>query len=146
MKISMSQVLRALTLRNRKSPTSREKDIIAAFVERWPDQEDNLKNFQARPSCNCRYDIMEAMVAKPEELQTFLKVVNPRKDAEVDLTTLPKRNEAPSVNHGAGLVEIIDDTPEAYAELLGEMRVNRVHYRGLQIRPIKDGRLMVYFY
>ncbi len=159
MKIALEQVLAEL-LPIGASPQADERELMALFLDQWPDQTANLHSYRAKPDCNCKNQILQRMAQTPEFLNTLLDRLKALRGKTFFYTgetvppppvsggaTMPVNQSLPQpkVYHLAGQVRRIANVPEAYLALITDLRRQGGRYAGLSV--VQDGKdLLVFFY
>lgn len=150
--VTMSTLLDMLRQRDKARPTENEKVIYRAFVKLWPNARRALTSFIRNPSCgSCRADLTEYLVGDASKVLAFLKEVDP--DEQWDLRPFSSQQTShqqqapriPSVTM-RGQCRDIKDTPEAYADLMDELKRENARYAGLAVRPLAKDMVRIYFY
>lgn len=143
-------LLDMLRQRRHTSPTEEEVRVYDAFLKIWPNARRVLYSFIRNPSCgSCRAALTEHLTSDAGKVLLFLNELNP--DQEWDLRALdksvPRRmtTAVPSISL-YGQVREIDDTSEAYADFMDDLRRDNAKFRGFAVSHIEGGKLRLYFY
>lgn len=158
-KIALEQVLAEL-LPVGPSPQADERELIDLFKSLWPDQQQNLLSFRAKPDCQCKNQMMQRMAQTPELLHQLLDRLKatrgktffysgdqppPQPVTGGAVLSVDQSLPQPKVFHLAGQVRKIPNTPEAYLQLLAGLRQQGGRYTGLSVVKT-DQELLVFFY
>jgi hypothetical protein len=132
--LQVGQVVGALRYKDPNKPAAEEVGRRKRFISRYPTQEANLLSYQENPSCKCAGE-MAAMISKdPEGASAAASFIM---DQPVTVVT-PK--------NVAGTLTTIENTPEAYRELISGMAQRAEQHRGLSAVLLPDGKLQILFW
>ena len=119
----------------------------------WPAIRPSLSRYRTTPHCSsCRAEVLQLAGHQPGRILQFFHALSP--GTEFDLSPLldgaPDRPTAPQPAvrppNLAGQTRDIADTPEAYAELMEELRRGSAQFRGLSVLHLSAQTLRIYFY
>jgi hypothetical protein len=132
--LSIRDVLSKLRYQNAAAPTDAESIFRLKFLQFFPDQKENINSYQENPGCRCVSKIVEAIQKDREITASALKSMFDGEDVSI---SFPRSITCE--------VRTIENTDEAYSELIQSTMRSSEGFRGLSVVPFGD-KLKVFFY
>lgn len=161
--LNLQQLLERMRVKDVSAPTEQETTVAAAFIKYWPRHGNTLNSYRRKPGCgSCKASLVGLFQDDPGRVKAMLKAIDPTEDWDVRLvdTSSPRKPERITRQGNGRTDELrdqtvvsmigqsfdIDDTKEAYAKFLADVRMRAGRYNGLTVRSLEPGRVRVYFY
>jgi hypothetical protein len=136
--VTIQNVIASLRYKLVVSPTPDEVSRRQRFLEKFPNQEINILSFQDNPTCKCSHNLFLAVQNSSEDKDTLLSYI------------VGEPVHVISPVNMSGKVIIINDSADAWAELVIRFKTEMMMFKNLTIVPsinsVGENILRIFFY